>query len=109
MWALYDLRKNSVFEFCNLILLYANHNVDNIQRLSISTQNCKSTPVIYYWVGLFAMLMVPYNFFNNYFFSSFHSHQTIYRLEDTLEGNFVKRIGKSIRKVLDIDCSNLNF
>lgn len=45
---LYDLRKNSVFEFCNLILIYANHNVGSIQKLSISKQNHMLTPVIYY-------------------------------------------------------------
>lgn len=39
IYVLSDLRKNLVFEFCNLIFLYANHNVDNIQRLSISKQN----------------------------------------------------------------------
>lgn len=55
------------------------------------------------------MLTVPYKFFNNFFFNSLHSYKTIYRIEDTLEGNFVERIGKSIRKVLDVVFSNLNF
>jgi len=43
------------------------------------------------------------------FLGFFHSHKAIYRLEDILGGNSVKRIAKSIRKQLDVVFSNLNF